>query len=617
MKICTRLRHTARVRSGNHALELLTILLSLVLSAGSGAAQNHRLLHHFNGSDGAAPTGLLLSNGTLFGTTSSGGSFNFGTVFRINTDGSDFRVLKEFAGRDGANPSSALVLDDISLYGTTLEGGISNRGTVFQLNTDGSNFTLLKEFTGGDGADVLRSLALSGATLYGTSYNGGCSNLGTICKLNTDGSGFTVMKEFTDPPDGGDGSIEGCLPSGRLAISGTTLYGATVGGGALGAGVVFKINTDGTGYTVLKQGDFVDGGHFIPGVILSDNTLYGSTPWGGGGIGAIFRLNTDGSGFSILKSFQPTEVYWGWSLVVSGSRLYGTGRRGGVSPDGAIFTLGTNGSNFTSLKEFNEAEGFPSSLVLSDTVLYGATSSGGNSNRGTIFGITLQPPAILQPPQSQTAEAGNTIRFRVRAEGYQPLGYEWICDGTKVFSHTTNTLLVLTNVQIAQAGGYTVVVTNLFGAVTSSSAMLNVIAPVERRPVPGIQLTGSAGSLLNVDGTTALGSELNWIPLGTVTLTSASQYWCDDSMPLPLQRFYRARQAAPDVTPTLDLHLIPALILTGTASQSVRVDAINAVGPTDAWFTLDTVTLTNPSQLYFDVTAPGQPQRLYRLVPSP
>jgi hypothetical protein len=67
--------------------------------------------------------------------------------------------------------------------------------------------------------------------------------------------------------------------------------------------------------------------------------------------------------------------------------------------------------------------------------------------------------------------------------------------------------------------------------------------------------------------------------------------------------------------PSLDLHLVPAITLTGNIGHSVRVDYINQVGPIDAWVTLATVTLTNTSQLYFDVSAPGQPQRLYQLVP--
>jgi hypothetical protein len=57
--------------------------------------------------------------------------------------------------------------------------------------------------------------------------------------------------------------------------------------------------------------------------------------------------------------------------------------------------------------------------------------------------------------------------------------------------------------------------------------------------------------------------------------------------------------------------------LTGSVGSSLRADYINQFGPTDAWVALDTVTLTNTPQLYFDVSAPGQPPRLYRLVEVP
>jgi hypothetical protein len=109
-----------------------------------------------------------------------------------------------------------------------------------------------------------------------------------------------------------------------------------------------------------------------------------------------------------------------------------------------------------------------------------------------------------------------------------------------------------------------------------------------------------------------------WTPLGSVSLTSTSQYYFDLTVPLPPQRFYRGWQAgAPGVVPSLDLHIVPAITLTGSIGGSVRVDAINRFGPTDAWFTLNTVALTNTSQLYFDISAWRQPQRLYRLVQVP
>ena len=148
--------------------------------------------------------------------------------------------------------------------------------------------------------------------------------------------------------------------------------------------------------------------------------------------------------------------------------------------------------------------------------------------------------------------------------------------------------------------------------------MLNVIAAVERRPVPGAKVTGEASSLLNVDYASSLSPAPIWTTLGSVSLTSTSEYYFDLTLPLPPQRFYRAWQTGtPSVRPSLDLHLVPAITLTGNIGSSVRVDAINQFGPIDAWVTLDTVTLTNTSQLYFDASAPGQPLRLYRLVPFP
>jgi hypothetical protein len=164
-----------------------------------------------------------------------------------------------------------------------------------------------------------------------------------------------------------------------------------------------------------------------------------------------------------------------------------------------------------------------------------------------------------------------------------------------------------------------VVATNQYGGVTSAPVTLSVIPPVERRLAAGVKLMGEAGSLLNVDYANSLSATPNWLPLDTVTLASTSQYCFDASEPLPPQRFYRAWQTGtPSLVPSLSLlGIAPAITLTGNIGHSVRLDYINQYGPTDAWVTLATVTLTNASQLYFDTSAPGQPQRLYRLVQVP
>jgi uncharacterized repeat protein (TIGR03803 family) len=89
-------------------------------------------------------------------------------------------------------------------------------------------------------------------TLYGTTRNGGHSVQGTVFKLQPDGSGFTVLKWFTN-------DLEATTPFGGLVLFGDTLYGTTSQGGSSGAGTVFKVNTDGTGFAVLKEFAFVDG----------------------------------------------------------------------------------------------------------------------------------------------------------------------------------------------------------------------------------------------------------------------------------------------------------------------------------------------------------------------
>ena len=104
--------------------------------------------------------------------------------------------------------------------------------------------------------------------------------------------------------------------------------------------------------------------------------------------------------------------------------------------------------------------------------------------------------------------------------------------------------------------------------------------------------------------------------MATMTLSNSSQFYFDLSVPPTPHRFYRAwKSGTPGVVPSLDLHIIPAITLTGNVGDSVRLDYINQFGPTDAWVTLATVTLTNTSQLYFDVSSIGQPARLWRIVP--
>ena len=180
----------------------------------------------------AAPCSELIvdQGGVLYGTTPLGGSTKGGTVFRINQDGSDFRVLKSFGETvsDGKCPLAAVIGgSDGSLYGTTREGGQFGYGTVFRLSKDGTNFSILKSFAGTDGAHPeARLLLASDGWLYGTTAGGGGTNdYGVVFRVGGGGSGFNLLFTFA-------GTNNGANPEGGLieAADGR-LYGTTYSGG--------------------------------------------------------------------------------------------------------------------------------------------------------------------------------------------------------------------------------------------------------------------------------------------------------------------------------------------------------------------------------------------------
>ncbi len=600
-------------------------LLLCCLAASTGSAQTYTVLHRFTGPDGRRPqAGLVLSGTTLYGTASFGGAAGYGTVFKINTDGTGYTVLRHITGSDGLAPAAGLILSGTTLYGTTHGQGDFWYGSIFKLNTDGSGFTVLKTLNGSSDGDGPYDLVLSDAALYGAASAGGRFGRGTVFRLDTDGGSWAVLQDFA--------LTNGANPWTGLVLSGGPLYGATVNGGEMCCGTVFQINTDGSGFALLKS----FGGGDYPGtnpggeLVIADTTLYGTTINGPRDrSGTVFQINTDGSGCTNLHIFSgASDGFSPRGLRLDGHTLYGTTLYGGITNPsvplgyGTVFKVNTDGSGFTTLKQFTGSDdgGSPSEgrLVVSGKTLYGATWSGGTSNQGVLFALTLPgPPVVLAPPSTQTAELGSAIVFRTRASGSAPVGYEWRFNGSPL-SGLTNDSLQLADVQYSQAGAYTVVVTDPFGSVTSAPAMLNVIAPVERRPVPGINLAGEAGSSLNVDYADSLAPQPAWVPLDTVSLTNTSQLYFDLAAPLPPQRFYRAWQTGtPSVLPSLDVHMVLAITLIGSIGDSLRLDYINQIGPTNGWVTLDTVTLTNTSQLYFDTSSIGQPRRLYRIVPGP
>ena len=173
----------------------------------TASAQIYSPLHIFTTASGSTAPLIQGPDGTLYGVSPLGGVFGpqaKGTVFKVQPDGSGIDILYSFTnGSDGAGPMAGLILSGNTLYGTAANGGSGGHGTIFKLNTEGSGFTTIYSFTtytpgtNSDGATPLGSLVLSGDTLYGTASIGGSANsYGTIFKVNTDGTGFTNLHTF-------------------------------------------------------------------------------------------------------------------------------------------------------------------------------------------------------------------------------------------------------------------------------------------------------------------------------------------------------------------------------------------------------------------------------------
>src|SRR5215469_521932 len=281
-------------------------------------------LHSFAGppDDGALPLAGLVADsaGNLYGTTIGGGAFeHWGTVFKVTQSGTE-TVLHSFAAPpyDGIHPTGGLIADSAgNLYGTTSGGGVFFSGTIFKLTPSGTE-NVLYSFAGppDDGSMPMAGLiADSAGNLYGTTVSGGAScpdeeGCGTVYKLTAGGT-ETVLYSFTGPFSADPGEGDGANPDGALiSDSAGNLYGTT--GNGDGDGIVFKLTPSGM-ETVLSffeanPHNNTTGSHPFAGLTAdSAGSLYGTTVAGGtSGDGTVFKLT--GTGFVTPLAALLTEV---------------------------------------------------------------------------------------------------------------------------------------------------------------------------------------------------------------------------------------------------------------------------------------------------------------------
>jgi uncharacterized repeat protein (TIGR03803 family) len=477
----------------------------------------------FKDSNGTVPYGgLFLGNdGLFYGAAASGGTYDDGTLFKITTGGS-LTTLTVLDGNNGGNPVAGLVQgSDGNFYGTALEGGADGFGTIFRM-TAGGGLTTLVSFNDVDGANPSSALVQgSDGNFYGTTEDGGAYTWGTVFKMTPSGD-FTNLYSFTGGSDGG------APVPGLVQAADGNFYGTTYEQGAYGFGTVFEITPAGVLSTRYSFTGGNDGGNPWGGLLqAADGNLYGTTQdFGVYGFGTVFQIAPAG----VLATVAQFDGYIGAypsAALVQGTdgNLYGTTLGGGLDNEGVIyrleisgplqitgqpvnqsaytggtaaFTVATfgaapvfyqwqqNGINLTNGGGFsgaNTATLILTNVTVNDAAVYTViVSNAANSvtSGDAVLEVILSPPAITTQPASQTCVVGMTATLTVTAFADQPFSYQWQEDGTNLadggaISGSATSTLTIANVTLANAGTYSVIVSNAIDAVSSRSAVLTVL----------------------------------------------------------------------------------------------------------------------------------------------
>jgi uncharacterized repeat protein (TIGR03803 family) len=393
------------------AWEIAGVVLVLCAATAIVApAQTFTTLVNFgSGNSGTNPYASLVqgTDGSLYGTTLRGGTFGWGTVFKVTPSGvkSIYNFCTQSNCADGAAPIGGLVLAaDGSFYGTTEEGGNqcpldSTCGTIFKISASGS-LTLLHAFDGSDGMNPMGYLLQSASgNFYGTTASGGANNDGTVFKISAAGI-LTTLDSFD--------STDGASPDGALVLgSDGKIYGITNVGGDLtcnapvGCGTVFDVGSAGalaTLYSFNTDGGILPYGGLVQG---TNGNFYGTTIEGGNNNGGtVFEISSGGlltTLYSFCTQSNCTDGGSPYSGLVNGTdgNFYGTTRLGGdfCAPYGCgtIYQITPTGV-LTTLHSFDSTEGnFPFGGLFQATngIFYGTTFLGGSFSEGTIYSLNM------------------------------------------------------------------------------------------------------------------------------------------------------------------------------------------------------------------------------------
>jgi uncharacterized repeat protein (TIGR03803 family) len=371
---------------------------------------------YFDGTKDAgaySPIGPVLIGGPyLFGVTNSGGTYNYGTAYRVTTATGAIIPIHSFTGGAGGyQVSGGLAYDaNYNLYGMTFFGGTYGKGVLYEITTTGM-YSVLFNFgatlsTSGYPVGEL-SYDSTNNSFYGQSEYGGdttcgvgTNGCGTVFKYDLTAGTLTVLFAF-------HGHNQGALPMSGVVGDGTNLFGVTNGyadGPASEFGTVFELSYISGTWTLNNLHVFSsgDGEYPVARPAYSSGMLYGTTSAGGpsAGGGIVWSLSTTGAtNYTVLHDFDGGNGVGGFSpqgtLAFDPSgNLIGVTSSGGVSGPGVgtIYTLSTTlPATYTVLYAYNYTPSgdLPvSGLVPAGSGLfYGVVDIGGpvSSDEGGVY----------------------------------------------------------------------------------------------------------------------------------------------------------------------------------------------------------------------------------------
>ncbi len=284
--------------------------------------------------DGQGPTGLIQgSDGNFYGTTTTGGRFKEGAIFKITPEGK-FTELYSFCSQsncvDGERPNfPPLQGIDGNFYGATSTGGSTGAGVVYELTASGS-YTVLYNFCSYGsghcpGGSVPTNIVqdangnLFGTTEFGgNSETGGNAGVGIVFEI-TSTHKYSVLQSFD--------STQGSALGGLMIANDGNLYAATIGDEfGTNGGTIIEITPAGVAKTLYTFGECGSTGYNPVSTLFqgTDGTLYGMTAYGGNGCGGYGTIYSVSNGLSPLVETSPLVGKIGQSVIILGNGLTGT-----------------------------------------------------------------------------------------------------------------------------------------------------------------------------------------------------------------------------------------------------------------------------------------------------